>query len=242
VVIVNQALVDRHWSGEDPVGRRISFGSRQPVSAQVVGVVGDVLYRGLDLSPRPELYVPHAQSPGGGVILAASTRLDAAAQMPELRAAVWKVDPTLTFYIDAPLERLVERSVADRRFYMSLLTGFAAVALALAAIGIYGLLSYAFQARGREIALRVTLGASRADVFSLVLGSAAALSAAGVALGLGAAFATTRLLSGMLYGVTALDPLTFAGASLGVVLLSLVAAAGPARRATALDPATVLRE
>ena len=241
VVVVNRTLARRHWPGASPVGQRITIASRgQPISLEVVGVVADVRRTGLDSLPRAELFLPHAQSPTGSVIFAVATEADVAPRLAEMRSAIWEIDPRQSFYSIDSLEALVTASLAERRFTLALLGGFAVLALALAFLGIYGVISYATERRRRELGVRITLGASPHQILALVLKQGLGLAAAGIAVGLAVAWAGTRLLEGMLYGIDTRDPSTFATLAALVLGIAALACLVPARRASGVDPATVL--
>ncbi|MEA2691579.1 MAG: hypothetical protein QOJ16_966 [Acidobacteriota bacterium] len=237
VAIVNQALARASFPGVDPVGRRLSFDGKQWL--EVVGVAGDVRDLALDAPPEPEIYLPHAQvpSPRMTLAIAGGTGL-AAAVRQEARA----VDRDLVVVRAQPMTEVIGAALAERRFHVLLLGLFAAAAFALAAIGVYGVISSGVAERTREIGIRVALGAGRGDVLRMVLGQGAALAAAGVAIGTAAALAASRLLAGLLYGVGASDPATFAAAALLLAGVALLASLLPAARASRLDPVRALKE
>jgi putative ABC transport system permease protein len=242
VAMVNQTLARRFWPGRDPVGRRIMQAANDP-GLVVVGVVADVRQLGLDAPPNAEYYVPSAQTDAPGRMLAVRTaspepmRL-AAAVRREIRA----VDRDVTITDIQTGDDILDHEVAERRFEMLILAAFAASALVLAAIGIYGVLAYAVAQRRREIGLRMALGATTASILRNVLGEAAALIAAGLVLGSAAALALTRMMSSLLAGVSATDPVTFLGVPLLLALVGLAAGYIPARRAMCVDPALTLRD
>jgi putative ABC transport system permease protein len=242
VVLVNDALARRFWPGQDPVGRRLSLGGAEPLS--VVGVVGDVRNIGLAQDTRPELYLP-AQEGYAGMLRTASlvVRGPGAAGVAggALRAAVAAVDPEQPLYDVLPMTDVIAASIADRRLNLALVGGFAVVALLLAALGVYGVISYTVAQSTREIGIRMSLGAQRRDVFRLVIGQGALLAAVGMAVGLAGAFALTRLMASLLFTVGAHDPLTFAAAPLLLLVVALAACAVPALRATRVQPVTALR-
>ncbi len=241
VVVVNETLAGRHWPNASPVGERLVVGREQPTSLEVVGVVADVRHTGLDALPRAELFIPHAQSPTGSVIFSVATETDVVPRIAEMRSAIWQVDPGQSFYSTDSLEELVAASLAERRFNLALLASFAALSLGLAFVGIYGVISYTTQRRGRELGVRVSLGATPRQIFALVLKQGLGLAAAGIAVGLAMAWAGTRLLDGMLYGIGARDASTFATLAALVLGVAALACLAPARRATGVDPATTLR-
>ena len=213
-----------------------------PDVREIVGVVGDVLQRSPGEAAAPQLFIPYAQQTTRSVRIVVRAAGDPLALAPTIRAEVRALDPDLPVTDFTPLEQLVSASVARPRFYTALLALFAAVALALAATGIFGVMSYSVAQRRREIGIRIALSARAPDVLRMIVGRAMALAAAGLALGIIAALALGRALRSQLFGVGLLDPLT-----LGAVVLVLGASAAaasylPARRAAALDPARTLRE
>ncbi|MET0556929.1 MAG: ABC transporter permease [Vicinamibacteria bacterium] len=241
VVLVNDALARRFWPGEDAVGRRLRMGSGEPLS--VVGVVGDVRNVALAQDTRPELYLP-AQEDYVGMLRTASLVVHGragASVAGALRAAVAAVDPEQPLYDVLPMSDVITASIADRRLNLALVGGFAAVALLLAALGVYGVISYTVAQSTREIGIRMSLGAQRRDVFRLVVGQGALLAGVGMAAGLAGALALTRLMASLLFTVGARDPLTFVAAPLLLLLVALVACAVPALRATRVQPVMALR-
>jgi predicted permease len=236
VGVVNETFVRRYWpEGGDPVGRRVRFG-HWPGEIALVGVVTDT--RRLDHPPRPELYMPL----GGGRQLFVAVRAEAPAALAgSLRAAVKALDPQLPLTEVRTMEEAIGESLAQRRLATSLLGLFAALALALTAIGVFGVVSHAVARRTREVAVRMALGARTAQVLGAVMREGLALAAIGTALGLAGALALTRLLAGMLYEVSPTDPTTFAATAALVMLLALLANYLPARRAAALAPMEALR-
>jgi putative ABC transport system permease protein len=242
VVLVNQALARRYFPGEDPVGKKIkarSFGP--PVEREIVGVVGDVRHTGLDSEPRPEYFVPHSQSPFGSMTLVVRTDSDPLGVLPSLKEAVWALDKEQPFYTVATMDQLISASLAGRRFSLLLLGAFSVIALLLAGVGIYGLVSFSTSQRTHEIGIRIALGARARDVLKLVLREGLALTLAGVAVGLVGSFALTRLLKTQLFGVTPTDPITFVAISILLGCVALLAGYVPARRATRVDPMVALR-
>jgi putative ABC transport system permease protein len=246
VVLLTESAVRRHFPNEDPIGKYIELGWHRAkgsdlVGGQVVGVVADVRSHGLDQEAPPQIYVALAQVPVASVAFVVRTATDSTGVLTAVREAVRRADPNLPVTRLETLEEHVSRSVAERRFYVLLLSVFAAVALTLAAVGIFGVLSYLVAQRHREIGIRMALGADRGSVVRLVLRQAMTSAVLGIAIGLVAAFALTGYMKTLLFELTATDPATFA--SVGVVLLtvSLVAAWLPARRAVRVDPTTALR-
>jgi putative ABC transport system permease protein len=252
--LVNQALADRYWPSGDALGKRITvrksapgrpeFG--EPIRATIVGVVGNVRHYSLDTDFVPEAYVPYTVTVWPWMSLVVRTAGDPAALVPAVTRAARSVEPDLPLegawfgnrVYDLPLS--LRQSLAYRRFVTGLLGAFALPALLLAALGIYGVVAYLVAQRGREIGIRMALGAQRVDVLALVLREGMRLAAAGVVLGTAGAIATTRWLSSELYQTSATDPLTFVLAALALAGISLGATLLPARRATAIDPARTL--
>jgi putative ABC transport system permease protein len=242
VVIINQTLAHRFWPGEEPIGKRLSWGSGDvPVWREVVGVVADVHQWGLIREPMPEVYFPYAQLPQAAMSLVIRSSCDASTLIKAVREQVRGLDKELPVFRPLSMEHILAQSTAEQRFQALLMSVFGTMALVLAGVGLYGVMSYSVAQRTHEIGIRVALGAQRWDVLGLVLGQGMLLTTIGVLIGLAGAFATTRLMSSLLYGVSATDPLTF---TLVPVLLSgvaLLACYIPARRATKVDPMVALR-
>jgi len=246
-VVVNQALARRYWPGGDPLGKRIRVDAEQENGepypwATVVGVVADLREWGLDQPARPAMYFPLFQAlvfPRFSVVL--RTAREPPSLGNDLRREVAALDPELPLYDVATLETVVERSVGQRRFSTELLGLFAAVALALAAVGLYGLISFSVGRRTRELGIRMALGASAGRVVRLVLGQSTLLALWGVLIGLVAGVLLTRLMASLLYGVGAFDPWTLLGVSALMMAVALLASALPAWRATRVDPSQALR-
>lgn len=242
VVVVSRALAERFWPGEDPLGRRLKFGAPDSKSPwhTVVGVVGDVRNRGWT-AMWLDAYVPYQQWSFGRMDLVVRTAGDPEAMLPSVRQAVYAGDPEVPIASVTTMENAVRQATAGPRFTALLLGVFALVAVAMATIGLYGLVAAGVVRRTREIGVRMALGAARADVLRLVVGQALLPVAGGVLLGLGLALATSRGLQGLLYGIGATDPLTFAATAVALGLLTLAAAAVAAGRATRIDPLVALR-
>ena len=244
VVIINDAFARRHFAGEDPIGKRIERGAwwpDMPSSFEIVGVVADERFLGLQTAADAATYFPHAQFPMSDMYLLIRTRADAAAFTAMLRRQVWALDRDLPIENIRTMESILGESVAEPRFNTSLLGLFAGVALLLAAIGIYGVISFVAAQRTNEIGIRMALGAQRWSVVRLVVGQGMLLALVGVALGLLAAFWLTRILSTLLYDVSTTDPAIFGGGALLLSAVALVAAYLPARQASRVDPVTALR-
>lgn len=246
VVIVNQAFVNKYFPGENPLGRRIQVrvGDEEmddPVR-QIVGVVGNIKQRGLTATDEPEFILPYAQTVVTTPYIVIRAAGDPSLMLNPLRAVVHDMDQSAPVYQAAPLTDYLARSAAQPRFQTFVLTCFAVIALVLAAIGLYGLLSYMVVQRTLEIGLRMALGASRSDVLGMMIGRGLGFALAGVVVGVAASAAITRLLGGMLYGIRPSDPVTFTVTSALLILVSAAASLVPAFRAARLDPMTTLRE
>jgi predicted permease len=240
-VILNEALARRLWPHDDPLGRRIKHGAAQPWLT-IVGVVGDVRQRRIDVEPYPQIYVPYADFKHTTMSIAVRTAGDPVALAAPIRGVVRGLDPNLPLFNVMTLRQVVERGIAGRRTASVLLAVFAAVALSLAFVGLYGATSYAARQRGRDLAVRLALGAPRSQVVRQVVIRGAHSVAIGTAVGLGLAAILTRLMTAVLFDVDPLDPVTFALAGAGVALAGLFACYLPARTAAAVDPVTVLRQ
>jgi predicted permease len=242
VVVINEAMARTFWPNEDPLGKRMSIArSGEPEWREVVGIVGDIRHRGLHIPPEPEMYVPYAQQPWQFFRLAIRTSGDPMQLSSALRQTVWSVNREQPVMRVQTLEDIVATSHSETTFYAALLASFAGLALVLASVGIYGVLSYAVERRTREIGVRIALGAQRRDVLLLVAGQGLKMALLGMVLGLVAAWALTRFVATLLYGVRPTDPLTFVGVSFLLLLVAGLASWLPARRATKLDPMIVLR-
>ena len=244
IAIINRAMANKYWPGENPIGKQLGLGSvRFPVMT-IVGMVADVKDLSLRQQPGPEMYIPYSQKTYVSLLtmqVALRSKTDPAFMLESARQAIRSIDPDLPIAKVATMTALVDNSMAQPRFAMLVLGSFGALALVLACIGMYGVISYSVAQRTREIGVRMALGAARRDVFRMVLGQGARLAGLGIAIGLVAALAVTRLMAGFLYGVKATDPLTFAGVSLLLVGIALLACYVPARRATRVDPMIALR-
>ena len=251
VLVVNEEFARRYFAGQNPVGKEITLGinyneqlspaDTNGVQGEIVGIVGDVRQRGLSADLFPMVYVPYNVLPGGLNSVVVRTRGSASAVESAVRAQVRAVDPRLPVVGLSTMAEVVSDSVATPRFYMVMLGAFAAIALALAAIGIYGVISFTVAQRSRELGIRIALGASTQRVLRLVIGEGLALAAGGVGIGLLAAFGLTRLISSMLFGVAAADVATFGSVAAALVGVSLLASWLPARRAAAVDPLIAMR-
>jgi putative ABC transport system permease protein len=242
VAIVIEALVRRHFPNQSPLGHRIKVTFGGPVVPRtIVGVVGDVRRGGLHETPQPTVYLPHSQAATGANAFVIRTRGDPLAALGQLRAEFRAINPVMPIASTAMLESLLDDSLRERRFHLALLGAFASVALLLAALGVYGVMSHATTERTHEIGVRMALGARAADVLRLVMRQGTSLAIAGAIGGVVGALAVTRLLRGMLYGVTPLDPLAYLGAGILLLIAAGLACYLPARRAARLDPVRALR-
>jgi putative ABC transport system permease protein len=241
VVVINEMMARRYFPNEDPVGKKLAVMFHQTVTREIVGVIGNVLHSGLDAEPRPEMFVPYQQSPSAQMTFVVKTTPKPGAMLAAIKSAVRQVNSNQTFAKTATMEELVNDSLKQRRFNLFLLGLFAVLALALASIGIYGSISYSAKQRTNEIGVRVALGAQSRDVLRLIIGQGLTLALAGVGIGLLVSFALTRLIKGLLFGVSATDPLTFFVISALLMLTALMASWFPAWRATKVDPLVALR-
>ena len=239
VALINEAGARLWFPGEDPIGKRPRAGGAE---REIIGIVADVLQRDPGQAALPLMYTPYGQRTTGTVRVIIRSATDPLTLAPAVRAELSALDPNLPVPELVPLESLLTTSMARPRFYTSLLTLFAAVALALAAIGIFGVLSYSVAQRSREISIRMALGASATGVVRMIVRNAMTLAAFGVLVGIVGAIALGRVLRSQLFGVSVADPATFGVVILVLVLISAVASYLPARRAAALDPANALRE
>ena len=244
VAIVNDAMARRSWPGHDPVGRRFKLGPRDSDRPwyTVVGVVADMRRQGPEREPFPQMFVPLAQNPPRSAdFFIQTSSVDPLAMAGALRAAVRQAEKNAPIYGVAPLKTQLGTYLTQRRFQMSLVTGFSVVALLMAAVGIYGLIQYSIATRTQEIGLRMAVGAQDGDIFRMIIGEGLTLSTTGVTLGLVGAWWLGRAGSSLLFGVTAGDPLTFTTVSLLMTAVALAACYLPARRAMRMDPMVALR-
>ena len=246
VVIINQAFADKYLQGTNPLGQKgviymksLEESGNDP--SEIIGVVGDVRLMGLDTPAEPTVYWPHPELVDTRMTILVRTANDPLAQVSSARSEVLQLDQEQPISNVATMEQLIAGSLSRSRFTTLLLGLFAAIALVLATVGIYGVIAYMVTQRTQEIGMRMALGASRRDVLRLVLGQGTRLTLLGVAIGVAAALLLTRLMASLLFGISATDPLTFAGVALLLIVVALAACYIPARRAMRVDPIVALR-
>jgi putative ABC transport system permease protein len=246
-VVINAAMARTYFPGENPLGKRMQIGATPQSDVpwmEVVGVVGDVR-QGLDLDPKAEMYLPYRQAdlllPVFQLSIVLRTAADPMLEASALRSALAEIDPNQPLVRVRTMEENMAATVAQPRFRTWLIGIFAALALVLAGVGVYGVMSYTVTQRTNEIGIRVTLGAQPEDVLRIVVGEGLRLALAGVGVGILAALALTRLLQGFLFGVSAYDPLTFGAVAMILTSVAVAASFFPARRATLVDPMVALR-
>jgi predicted permease len=240
VVVVNETLARRLFPGQDAVGQRIGLGGREP-RLEIVGVARDGKYWSLGEDPKMFVYQPLAQSYSGSFTLVVRTFVEPETVIAAARGEVQTLDPRLPVFDVKTLDQHVSVSLFPLRVGAVILGAFGALALALAVIGLYGIMAYSVSQRTREIGIRIALGARPRDVLELVAGHGLLLTLAGIAVGLIVAVASTRFMSSLLYGISATDPVTVAGAVLVLAVVGLLACLVPARRAARIDPLRALR-
>jgi len=242
VMVINENMARRFWPNEDPIGKRVTMKDwGPPLTGEIVGIVGDVKADGLDSDVRPMIYWPYTQFPqifGNIVVRTQGSSLNL---IGAVKSQIWSVDPSQAIANVDTMEQVLSTSVATRRFNMVLIALFAATALVLASVGIYGVISYTVSQRTHEIGIRMALGANGSDVMKLVVAQGVSLTLAGVAVGVGASIGLTRLMSTLLYGVGPTDIATFTAVAVLLTVVALIACAIPARRATKVDPMFALR-
>jgi putative ABC transport system permease protein len=244
VAIIDETLAQLYWPGEDPIGKRLDlqFESRDgPVWREIVGVVGRIKHKGLDAEYKGQIFYPLAQGRTSGMHLVARTTTDPLSLVSAVRGVIRNVDPEQTVYRVMTMEQVVADAVARPRLTMLLLGLLAALALSLAVVGVYGVMSYAVAQRTQEIGIRMALGAKAGDVLKLIIRQGMKLVLIGIGIGLMGALALTRLMTNLLFGVGATDPVTFIVIALLLTTVALLACWIPARRATKVDPMIALR-
>jgi predicted permease len=240
VLLVNQTLARRYWPNQNPIGKRIVVG-RANEGSEVVGVLGDVHNNGLASDTRPEIYIPFAQLPWASMNLLVRTAADPRGFAAAVRRCVLAVDKDQPVTKVRSMEEVLSEGAQQQRFVTTLLGGLAAIALVLAIVGIYGAVAYSVSQRTQEMGIRMALGADRRDILRLVLRQGLGPASMGIAIGLAASFALTRLMAKMLYRLSATDPATFAAGALLFAAVAMLASYLPARRATRVDPVVALR-
>jgi putative ABC transport system permease protein len=242
VVLINRTMAERFWPGEDPVGKRLTMKDwGPPLTGEIVGVVGDVKQNGPDTPVNSMIYWPYTQFPSLFNCLVVRTTVEAPSVLEGVRREIWSVDPEWPLAKIRTMEQVLASSVAQRRLSMILAGVFASISLALAAIGIAGVMAFATEQRTQEIGIRRALGAQTVDIVQMVLSLGFRLIILGIAIGLAAALVASRLLTHLLFGVSASDPFTYFAAATVVVLAAAIACYLPARSATRVDPMVVLR-
>lgn len=241
VVVINEALARRHFGDRSPLGETLVIGFNRPAPREIVGVVADVRPRGHESQPRPEAYFPMTQFATGSLTFVVEAAADAGGLMVAATDAIWEANPAQAISGAATLESLLDDWLTERSFNLLLMGSLAVIALSLSGIGIYGLLSFSVEQRVTEMGIRRALGSGGASIVGMVLREGARLAAAGLAIGLFAAYPLTRFIQGMLYGVEAADPLVLAGLVGTVMVVACMATVIPAIRAVRADPMTVLR-
>jgi len=242
VAIVNASFARQHFGDENPIGKRLTLGFMGPPTArEIVGVVGDTRHEGLQASPAPGVFLPHAQAPTGATHLVVRVGGDPAAFQRVVRAELTAINGVMPLSDLTTMDARLSDSLRQRRFQLGLLSAFSAIALLLAAIGIYGVMSRVTSERTHEIGVRLAVGADRAAVRMMVLRSSGTLALAGIAIGTALALGLTRSMRGMLHGVSSLDPVTYVAAAAVLLAVAVVASWVPAWRASAVDPVVALR-
>jgi len=240
--VISETMARRYWPNEDPIGKRINLGDPQTSPWRtIVGIVGDVRNEGLNSEPNPQMYISFTQAPRWSLTLIVRGSGDPTGLIAGVRSKVAGLDRDLPLYNIRTLKQMVAESLARERFGLLLIVTFAGLALMLAGVGVYGVLAYSVTQRTYEIGVRLALGASRRDVLRLVAGQGMKLVSVGVSIGLLAAFTLTRLMTGLLYGVSPTDPLTFIGVAALLAIVALAACYIPARRAAKVDPMAALK-
>jgi putative ABC transport system permease protein len=243
VTIIDERLARKYWPNEVPVGKRVRFGPPEDNEPwhTIIGVVSAVRHQRMQEDTAESVYLPHLQIPTSGMALVVHTTSDAGGVVPAIRAVVSGLDPDIPVNEVAPMEQVIAESIWQPRLYAALFAVFAAGALILAVIGIYGVMAYLVVTRTHEIGVRMALGATARDVFKFIVGRGMKLTVIGVLLGVGGAYGLTRLMRGLLFNTSTTDPLVFVLISLLLTLVAFLACYIPARRATKVDPLVALR-
>jgi putative ABC transport system permease protein len=240
VAVVNEAAARTYWPNQDPLGRRVRLSSTKPVWTTIVGVIADARTESLADAGIPQIFLSVYQRQTKDLAIFLRGQIDPAAISAQVRQQVQSIDAELPVFHAESLDEVLSDSLSVRRFSMQLVALFAATALLLAGLGIYGTISYLVNEQTREIAIRLALGAQRSNILKMVLHQGLSLAIAGAGLGLAGALIVSRLMAGLLYGVSPTDPATFAGVTLALTAVALAASYIPALRAMRLDPITTL--
>ncbi|MGH9434942.1 MAG: FtsX-like permease family protein, partial [Terriglobia bacterium] len=242
IVLIDDVLAKQYWPKQDPIGHRVAMVSPTPEWYTVVGIVGNVRNRGFSAPRKGVLYFPLAQRPKFHMSLVIRAASDPMSLAGAVRQAVRSIDKQQPVYDVKTMEQYISESVSNQRMAVFLLAVFAALALILASVGIYGVISFSVSQRTHEIGIRMALGAQQGDILRLVVGQGAILALAGVGVGIVAALGLTRLMAGLLFGVRPNDAGTFVGVALVLIAVALLATYIPARRAAKVDPLVALRD
>jgi predicted permease len=243
VCLIDQKFADTHFAGQDPLGKRVMIGGQNDtrIPLTIIGVVGHVQNYGIGADTRVQLYNPYRQVPPSSVSFVLRTTMDPAALAPAVRAAMREIEPTLPVFSFSTMKADFARSVTNQRIMLTILSCLAGLALLLAAIGLYGVLSYIVGQRTREVGIRMALGATAASVRQLMLGQGLKLALIGLAVGLLGCVGLGRLMGSLLYGVSGFDPVSLVAVSLLLAAIGLLASWLPARRAMQINPTEALR-
>ncbi len=246
VALINEKLAALFFPNEDPLGQRIQIGPEATRWREIGGVVGDVKLMGLDVDVNPTIYVPLPQNPYPNalrnVYMVVRSKGDAGAVVPAIRDLVRSMDRSVPISTSQNMDQIVWDSMAHRRLSVFLLVVFAGLATLLAVVGIYGVMTFIVAQRTKEIGIRMSVGASKVNIVTMILGDGAKLAFLGIAIGLGAAFGLTRLMRSLLFGISTTDIATFAIIPLLLVIVAIVASLIPARRAASIDPLIAIRD
>jgi putative ABC transport system permease protein len=242
VMIINDAMAREFWPHDSPLGKHVTMKDwGPPLTGEIVGVVGDVKLNGLDAAVGPAIYWPYSQFPVNFNAIVVRSDADPLRLVSAVKSQIWSAEKNQPLSRIATMQQVLADSLAQRRLYLVLLGVFAGAALLLAAVGIYGVMSYSVSRRTHEIGIRLALGATQAEILKLILGRGTKLALLGVTTGIVAAMALTRLMSSLLFGVSANDPATFGVVAVLITMIALTACYIPARRAMRVDPMVALR-